>query len=261
LLARHRSGLYISYGLIVFCAVPLRASCALKYILWITAAMLAPALPITDRTFELRVKRFSEAQQSRHQWISLADIADWCGNLTGEKDAAKERRRRLRDEAFQDLLDDAQADKFLRLLLLSADEKAPAFLDGAFLRARVQIYPEAPEVVIKAYIAKCWVSLRDARAWFISRAVSAPQWLIGSGIIDRRNGAPYGKKPKGRPRGTGFDDSAAVEYMRALITREGIPSIRSAAEKAQRIFGNGGYGTKQSAIDRYRKRYASKYGS
>jgi hypothetical protein len=158
--------------------------------------MLALASPPGSRVFHRRIQHFSETQRLRQQWICLASIADWCGNLTGEKDAAKERRQRLRDEAFQDLLNDAQADKFSRLLFLSADEKALAFLDGAFFRERVKSYPEAPDLVIKAYIAKCWISLRDARSWFISRAVSAPHWLIGSGIIDRRNAPPTAKNLK-----------------------------------------------------------------
>lgn len=231
---------------------------ALIYILVMAAAMLIPAKPLPNRIFARRIQHFSETQQSRRQWINLADIAEWCGNLTGKKDATQEWRQRLTTEAFQDLLDDAQANKFSRLLFLSADTGAAMFIDGAFLRERARNYRDMPEVVITAYVAKCWVSLQDARSWFIARAVSAPRWLMGSGIIDRRSAPPYGKKPKGRPRGTGLDDSAAVESMRELVTRGG-KSIRTAAKITLRAFENGGHGNENSAIDRLRKRYAATY--
>jgi hypothetical protein len=221
--------------------------------------MLAPT-KFPSRVFQDRIRRFIEAQECRRQWISLAEIAEWCGCLTGNRDGAKERRGTLTRDAYRDLISDAIAGKFPRLLFLSADAGEPKTLDGPFFQQRMEKFAGKgeDEVVISAYVAKCWVPLRDARSWFASRAVPAPLWLSGFGIVDRRKAQAYGKRPKGRPPETGLDDSAAVEFIRRLVL-EGS-SQTSAATIACRTLGRGGPGTEQSAITRYRKKYAAKYG-
>jgi hypothetical protein len=215
---------------------------------------------LTDRSFEYRIRRFEDAQRFRRQWISLAEIAEWCGCLTGEKEGVRERRQRLTREALQDLLADIQAEKLSNLLFLSIDAREPVRLTGAFFRARLKTYESDPDTVVSAYLIRCWVPLRDARTWFQNRAIPAPQWLSGTGPIDRRRATPYGKQRIGRPKGTAFNDNEALAHVRQLILYQRISSVREAAGIACSALDTPG-ASLNSAVERVRKKYAALYGN
>jgi hypothetical protein len=139
----------------------------------------APCRCGTDRKREARwaarIAGFAEAQRQSRDWISLAEIADWCAREHGSIIPDPQRR----DAAFVDLRAAIAKGAFAtagrsRVLFLH-----PTATFAKLTRERLAkieaCYPTTDVNV--HYLGWCWVPRTLARDWFASLRLPAPPWL------------------------------------------------------------------------------------
>jgi hypothetical protein len=190
---------------------------------------------------ERRIREFAEVQRRRREWINFCEIREWYRNATG---------RTARD-----------GEEALRAAVEAGDFEGPTgrsrimylepYLRLMRMRRRLtrdmlqQAIATDDSTIWNVYLACCWISRDDARAWFENQNIELPAVLLK---LEKR--AP--ELPKGG--GLAQADLALLEEMAALIKEDPTLSVEAAAAAvAARAEGGGTTGSKQTRLaKRYR---------
>jgi hypothetical protein len=133
---------------------------------------------IRDR-HELRITDWIGRQKQRHDWICLADMADWCARRPG--DIERDARRRV--QAYCDLQESILQGEFhedgrLRVIYLQSvplPYRLKLRLDAEQFRIWLR-----PGTVLSQVLASCWAPRRLCIGWFAARHIDAPPWLAAT---------------------------------------------------------------------------------
>jgi hypothetical protein len=131
---------------------------------------------VRDR-HELRITKRIECQKQRHDWVCLADMADWCARRPGDI----ERDPRRRGQAYCDLQESILQGEFhvdgrLRVIYLASLPPLPYALKLRLDAEQFRTWLR-PGIVLSQVLALCWVPRHLCARWFKARHIDAPPWL------------------------------------------------------------------------------------
>lgn len=191
---------------------------------------------------ERRIGEFAEVQRSRREWINFCELREWYRNATGRTARDGEEALRAAVEAgdFEGPPGRSRIMYLHPYLRLQMQRRLTRdMLQGAIAADENRVWSD--------YLACCWISRDDARAWFESQNIEPPAVL-------RKRVEPAQELPKGG--GLAQANSALLEEMAALIKKDPTLSVEAAAAAvAARAKGGGTTHSKQTRLaKRYRIR-------
>jgi hypothetical protein len=202
---------------------------------------------------EDRIRQFADLQRKSREWIDFVQLREWFRNATGR--SAHDAEEALRDAVLcGDFEDPEEGSRILFLhpgLPLQGMRRS---FTRDMLRAAMAL--KAPPAsanedgtwVWENYLAWCWISRDDARAWFESQNIEHPLVL----------GEHHAAKPVAdRPAAGGMAqlDQPYLDEMADLIGGGQAKSVEAAArEVATRVPGPSGADSKATRLaKRYRR--------
>jgi hypothetical protein len=124
---------------------------------------------------EARIKRFTERQRCRGEWINLADIAEWCSREDGSIEPNEGKRATAFDTLRRDLLaGEFEANGRSRVLFLHP-AVAKARMTRTWLKDAAKYDYDRNNG--RSYLAHCWIPRDLAKRWFESLRLPLPPWF------------------------------------------------------------------------------------
>ena len=110
-----------------------------------------------------RIRRFTEKQRRKHDWINFAEITDWCSEIDGSVAPNEAACASAYEKLQRDLLEgDFEENDGSRVLYLHP-WTVMAKITRARLREAVDVYP--PATVRSEYLNHCWIPRKLFQAW------------------------------------------------------------------------------------------------
>jgi hypothetical protein len=207
-----------------------------------------------SQMLERRIERWMERMRRSREWISFADIADWCAREKGSIRADDN----LKAGAYRALGESVMSGEFEERGRSRVVYQAALLVPSHPVRIRMtrELYEACPEPK-RDNLAWCWVPRDLACRWLEGKRVALPPWLAGFAIVPISvktdtpgvaKLAPSGPR-KGKSRGPRPEKRSAIvqrmvsdfandpealddEKQITLETRYG--AARSTVEKARR---------------------------
>ena len=145
-----------------------------------------------------RIERFTARQRRERQWISFADIADWCSEVEGSVVPNEAARASAYEKLQRDLMEgDFEEDDHSRVLYLHP-RTVKAKMKRQWMENIVETYP--PTTIRSQYLDHCWLPRNLFQRWLAKHHLpgSAPRF-----------------QPRSRPvsASTAGDESAAIKAL------------------------------------------------
>jgi hypothetical protein len=201
-----------------------------------------------------RIAEFTQLQRTRREWINFVEIREWYRNATGRSAADGEDALRAAVEAGDF---EGQAPGQSRIMFLHP------YLSLRRMRRRLtrdmlRGAAAADEGGIwNNYLACCWISNADVRAWFERQNLPAPT-ALGSSTLPVAEPAAEQRAKRGRPAVSGWElaDEPLLNEMASFIANGTARSVHHAAGMV--VAHAKGSGTPESKQRRLAKAYRAK---
>ncbi len=181
----------------------------------------------TDETRRAkRIESWADKQRRSRDWISFAEVAEWCARERGSIQVST----RLREDAYRELGEAIMRGEFEVNGLTRV-----TFRHRAVTRLKMtrKDFEDLPTDIARTYLQACWVPRAFAAQWFAARRIPLPPWVedgkrdtARSVLVDRRGdeeaGLPDPKSRGGHPRVYDWD-SFDREMMRIANSPDGLP--------------------------------------